>query len=43
MQKISVSNVQKATLHPLAESPRVLVTVYFDGPLPPIVGYWTMN
>jgi hypothetical protein len=25
------------------DSPRMLVYTYFEGPIPPIIGYWVMN
>ena len=41
--RLAVSVVERASLQPVPDSPRVFVTVYFNGPLPPILGYWSMN
>lgn len=39
----NVSGVATASWKYVPGSPRVLVYVYFDGPLPPMIGYWTLN
>jgi len=39
----AVSVVERASLKPVSNSPQVFVTVYFNGPLPPLLGYWSMN
>lgn len=39
----TISGVDSARWKLVPNSPRILVTVYFDGPLPPIIGFWTLN
>lgn len=39
----SAVRIRTAFWTPCPDSPRILVHVHFDGTIPPIIGYWTMN
>jgi hypothetical protein len=38
-----LSTFDAVFVRPMPESPRMLVYTSFDGPIPPIIGYWVMN
>ena len=43
LNDVSASRIRRASCTATSGSPRVLVCIDFDGPLPSIMGYWTMN